>query len=242
MKYFLPLVFLVTLLISCADTGQQTTSAPEETPIAEAVVDSFLFRHESQVLIYEEEDQQKPPVTGTCLFTGSSSVRFWRKIGFDLRPLPVINRGFGGSTFRELNYYFDRLVLPYRPKMVAVYEGDNDIVDPEISPEAVLEELHTFRLKRDAQLPSMQIYMMSVKPSPSRRVLLKKAMRTNALFEAYCDTARGVTYLDVFSPIMTGDSTINGAYFTGDSLHMNQDGYDAWAEAIRDTLLAAYAR
>lgn len=243
MKYLYLFLFSMLLLWSCNDSSDQSTVSSEpETETVEAVIDSFLIRHEAEVLAYEAEDRKQRPVTGLCLFTGSSSVRLWQKMKFDLRPLPVINRGFGGSTFRELNYYFDRLVLPYRPKMVVLYEGDNDIVDPDTSPEDVLKELHAFRLKRDKQLPTMHIYMMAVKPSPSRRVLLDKARETNNLFIAYCDTARNVSYLDMFSPIMKDDGTINGAFFGPDSLHMNQSGYDAWADAISDTLLVAYGK
>lgn len=243
MKNSFPSLLLILVLWSCADSADSTQeSAGTETAATEVVVDSFLIRHEATILAYEEEDRIQRPVTGLCLFTGSSSVRLWKKMKFDLRPLPVINRGFGGSTFRELNYYFDRLVLPYRPKMVVLYEGDNDIVDPDTSPEDVLKELHAFRVKRDKQLPTMHIYMMAVKPSPSRRVLLDKARETNNLFIAYCDTASNVSYLDMFSPIMKDDGTINGAFFGPDSLHMNQSGYNAWAEAILDTLLVAYGK
>lgn len=243
MKYIFYTLALAFLLISCEESSDPSeTVADIKTESIESEVDSFLFKLEPEILAYEAEDKTARLVTGVCLFTGSSSLRLWQKMRFDLRPLPVLNRGFGGSTFRELNYYFDRLVLPYRPRMVVLYEGDNDIVDPDTSPEDVLKELHTFRLKRDKQLPSMHIYMMAVKPSPSRRVLLDKAKETNALFQAYCDTASNVSYLDVFSPIMTQSGDINGAFFGPDSLHMNQAGYDAWADAILDTLLAAYAK
>ncbi len=243
MKFF-PLFFLSSLLLwGCNNsTSPSSAASTQNTEVIETVVDSSLIQHEAEVVAYEEEDRVQRPVTGICLFTGSSSVRLWQKLRVDLQPLPVLNRGFGGSTFRELNHYFDRLVLPYRPKMVVVYEGDNDIVDPDTSPEDVLQELHEFRLKRDRQLPKMPIYMMAVKPSPSRRVLLDKARETNNLFIAYCDTASNVYYLDVFSPIMKPDGTINGAFFGPDSLHMNQAGYDAWAEEILEPLLEAYGK
>ena len=240
------IIFSLLLLIALSSCQESTPpSAPEaEVPVVveEPAVDSFLIRHEREILAFEEQDRAQKPLMGFCLFTGSSSVRLWQRIVPNLSPLPVLNRGFGGSTFRELNHYFDRLVVPYRPKMIVVYEGDNDIVDPDVNPEEVLAELDLFRKKRDERLPLATIYMMSIKPSPSRRILLDKAIETNALFEAYCDTADNVEYLDVFSPIMVDETTINGSYFSGDSLHMNQSGYDAWSEAIKETLLARYAQ
>lgn len=236
-------LILLLVLFACQQSPSTTASDSAQTdqPTIPAT-DSFLIRHEAEILAFEESDRKQKPLMGFCLFTGSSSVRLWRTLARDLSPLPVLNRGFGGSTFRELTHYFDRLVSPYRPKMIVVYEGDNDIVDPNTSPADVLASLDTFRMKRDERFPHTTIYMLAIKPSPSRRVLLPKARETNALFQAYCDTARNVEYLDVFTPIMTHDSAINGLFFTGDSLHMNQEGYDAWSEVIRAPLLERYAQ
>ena len=47
----------------------------------------------------------------------------------DLAPLTVIPRGFGGSTMHDLLHYVNRIVVPYRPRAIVVYEGDNDMSD-----------------------------------------------------------------------------------------------------------------
>jgi len=41
----------------------------------------------------------------------------------------VINRGFGGSHMADCALLVDRVVIPYRPKMVLLYAGDNDIAE-----------------------------------------------------------------------------------------------------------------
>jgi hypothetical protein len=44
------------------------------------------------------------------LFLGSSSIRNVDRFSLqkDLHPIPVINRGFGGSTMPEAVYYFNQ--------------------------------------------------------------------------------------------------------------------------------------
>ena len=42
--------------------------------------------------------------------------------------VPVLNRGFGGSTLADVVQYMDRIVLRYRPRLVVLYAGDNDLV------------------------------------------------------------------------------------------------------------------
>src|SRR5215472_3812164 len=76
---------------------------------------------------FEEEDKVHPPKPGCIVFAGSSSFRFWDTLVSDMKPLEVINRGFGGSEFSDLDLYVSRIVIAYHPRAVVVYEGDNDL-------------------------------------------------------------------------------------------------------------------
>jgi hypothetical protein len=61
------------------------------------------------------------------VFTGSSSITFWSTLEQDMNPLPVINRGFGGSRLNDVVYYAPRLVVAYRPRAVVLFAGTNDL-------------------------------------------------------------------------------------------------------------------
>ena len=52
---------------------------------------------------FEAADLKDPPAKGQILFVGSSSFRFWRTLKEDMAPLPVLNRGFGGSMMNHVN-------------------------------------------------------------------------------------------------------------------------------------------
>src|SRR5580765_5815731 len=51
---------------------------------------------EFQICEFERTDKIHPPKPGSVLFTGRSSIRFWRTLAGDMAPLRVLNRGFGG--------------------------------------------------------------------------------------------------------------------------------------------------
>ena len=84
-------------------------------------------RFESSVAGFEKSDAEAMPPAGAVLCIGSSSMRMWHPtIKEDLAPLTVIPRGFGGSTMNDLLAFTDRIVMPYKPRAILVYEEDND--------------------------------------------------------------------------------------------------------------------
>jgi hypothetical protein len=44
-----------------------------------------------------------------------------------MAPIPVINRGFGGSQLTDIRRYAARIVSTYEPRIVVVYAGKNDL-------------------------------------------------------------------------------------------------------------------
>jgi len=115
---------------------------------------------------FEDQDKVHPPKPGCIVFAGSSSIRFWDTLISDMKPLDVINRGFGGSQMSDLEYYAKRIVNVYRPKAVVVYEGDNDLASTSPkTPEMVADGFRQFVQIVRADLPDTWIYFISIKPS-----------------------------------------------------------------------------
>ena len=137
-----------------------------------------------------EQDMQRfaaadaiaPPPKHAVLFIGSSSIRFWDTLATDFPGVPVINRGFGGSQIRDSTWYADRIVVPYAPRMIVFYAGENDLESGR-SPQQVRDDFHAFvaRVRRD--LPGVRIAYISSKPSPLRVRLLEAERQANALIE-----------------------------------------------------------
>ena len=69
----------------------------------------------------------------------------WHTLADDMKPLYVINRGFGGSQIADVNQYADRIVIPYRPRAVVLYAGENDLLEwRSKSPETVSGDFKRF--------------------------------------------------------------------------------------------------
>src|SRR5262249_51220098 len=112
-------------------------------------------------------DKTNPPPQNAILFIGSSSVRLWKTLERDFAGYKVFNRGFGGSHLADSVAFVNRIVLPFKPKLVLIYAGDNDIATGK-SPEEVFDDFKRFVQKIQAQLPETRVGFISVKPSPAR--------------------------------------------------------------------------
>lgn len=190
---------------------------------------------EPEIRKYEIVDRRSPPPTRPILFTGSSSIRLWTNVAAAFPGEVILNRGFGGSTLRDLLFYFDRIVLPYRPGAVVVYEGDNDLARDATAASVAADAIELLdRVER--QLPGTPVIFLAVKPSPSRRPLLKAQQDLNERLKAFARRRPGVLFADTFTPILDNRGEPDPRFFQPDGLHLNSLGYAAWQPAIATTL------
>jgi lysophospholipase L1-like esterase len=195
-----------------------------------------LTRHEKQVREFEAADKESPPPQGAILFTGSSSVRQWHKhLSQDFQGFTVLGRGFGGSTMPELLNYIDRLVLPYEPRAVVVYEGDNDLNSGR-TVDQVVSDYRDFHKRLKRKLPNCHLFVLAIKPSPAREKVWSRALEANDRLAAWCQSKKGLTFIDVATPMLDEAGKPRPELFVKDRLHMNRDGYKIWQETIRPYL------
>ena len=197
---------------------------------------------ESSIREFERSDQSHPPKSGIIVFTGSSSIRFWKTLSEDMKPLEVINRGFGGSQIVHVNYFANRIIVPYRPQAVVLYAGENDLSWPwSKSPERVLADFEEFVAIIHRQLPETWIYYISMKPTQLRRSNWSKLQRTNQMIEAFAKTQERVQYIDVSFAMLDPQSGPRRELLRWDGLHMSPKGYALWVSIIKPVLLTRFA-
>ena len=103
-------------------------------------------RFQNEIDRFKADTTNYSSVKDLVLFTGSSSIRIWTDVKKDFPDLHVLNTGFGGSHMSDLLYYADTLILCYRPVLIFIYEGDNDIGDGNPRKDIFLEDgLHMNR-------------------------------------------------------------------------------------------------
>src|SRR2546423_1593250 len=147
---------LVVLTLCLSGVGSQTALAQAND-------------WEPSIQKFEEQDKVNPPKLVGIVFTGSSSIARWGTLVDDMKPLDIVNRGFGGSQYSDLNQYAKRIVIVYHPRAVVVYEGDNDLAaGSSKTPESVANDARTFVQIIHGALPETWIYIISIKPSKSR--------------------------------------------------------------------------
>ena len=198
-------------------------------------------RFAESIAAFETADGQAAPPVGAILCTGSSSMRGWhQRIAADLAPLTVIPRGFGGSNYYDLLHYADRVILAYQPRAVLLYEGDNDVAAG--IPAAQIHETFLALITRlRGRLPALRVYVIGAKPSIARWQKWPQMVEANALIRSACEADPAMTYIDVSVGMLQQDGSPRPEIFKQDNLHMNDAGYDAWAQAVAPVLLSAEA-
>ena len=193
-------------------------------------------RFQSDIQTIKQYDKIYAPPKAPILFIGSSSIRLWSDLERTFSDDVVLNRGIGGAVVNDISFYVDSLVTPYEPRQVLIYVGENNIGDGATSETVLTETQHLLTLIRQ-RFPNIPISYIAMKPSPSRdkyRAALEKA---NTLIRQYITTQKNMSFIDVYTPMLTADGKSRPELFLEDQLHMNQQGYDIWIKEITPHLL-----
>ncbi len=196
---------------------------------------------ESDIAAFEAADRAAPPEPGAIVFVGSSSIRFWDDLAGDMAPLPVLNRGFGGSHLEHVVYAAPRIVTPYAPRAVVVYAGDNDLASgSDKTPERVERDYRQLVELLRVSDPALPVYFLTIKPSPRRWDRWPAMAEANARIETWSAQDPNLHVIDVASPLLGPDGEPRGDLFIFDGLHLSDEGYAAWRAAVRPVLLEAF--
>jgi len=189
---------------------------------------------EKDIRNFEEWDSKNSFVSNAVLFVGSSSIRNWATREC-FPELKVINRGFGGSQISDVNYYAHRIVLPYKPKVIVFYAGDNDIAAGK-NPKRVFEDFQKFVKLIHKHLPRTRIIFISIKPSLRRWPFWPRMKEVNLMVKKLSDKDERVTFVDVGTVLICRDGKPNTKLYVNDKLHLNSEGYEAWTKLLRSII------
>ncbi len=188
------------------------------------------------IAAWVEEDKVNPPPKGAILAIGSSSMRKWNKrIHSDFAPLTIVARGFGGSNMNDVFRYSDRIVFPYEPRAMIIYEGDND-TNRGISPETFIAKVNEFVALTHEKLPTCRLYFLAIKPSIKNWNKWPIAHKANELLKVVCDGNELLTYIDTIPGMLGENGEPKPDFYGQDKKHMSQKGYDWWIEKLKPIL------
>ena len=187
---------------------------------------------EKEIRQFKTEDSQQRPPKNAIVFVGSSSFRMWKDLQEDFPGHQIINRGFGGSSLPHVIAYADEIVIPYKPKQVVIYCGENDFMNDTVTSEIVSNRFITLYNKLRDALPRTEIVYVSMKPSPSRQYLMEELAAANAAIRNFLKNKRKTSYVDIWDDMLDEEGAPRKELFLKDMLHMNEKGYAIWKKAI----------
>lgn len=195
-------------------------------PAVAAAQESQVQDPNADVAAFERYDSENSFPADATLFVGSSSINLWRTTeAFPDRK--VINRGFGGSTARELLTYQDKLIFKYSPRDVVIYTGENDIFLGTDAPEVItLLTSLLDNIRRRSRCA--RIFYISIKPSSSRWDQVGRQRAVNKAIQDHALKSRGFEFVDLASSLLGADGRPDDTLYQPDKLHLNEAGYRLW--------------
>jgi lysophospholipase L1-like esterase len=221
------LLRMLVVLLFCVAVGL----VPASGGTAQAAPGVF----EKDILAFEAADRTNPPPSDSILLAGDSQFTRWKTVHQDLPDYRIINRGFGGSKMSDLLLYTDRIVLPYKPRMIIVNEGGNDIHAGR-TPEQLLADITNFVGRVRAVLPDTPIVFSGLTPSPARWNETDTRLRFNRMLRGYLASGKNLIYLDLFDAYLGDDGKPREQLFVEDKLHHSAAGYAVRMRIMRPIL------
>ena len=130
-----------------------------------------------------QKSAKNPVAFEGTLGVGSSILKEWNDLHTDLKEFKAVNHGFGGARTWELLAYAEPLVVQFRPKVILLYCGSNDIRFGE-QPDGIVARIKTFVDYVETALPGVHLIYISIHRAPEKEDRWEWVSRTNAMVKA----------------------------------------------------------
>jgi lysophospholipase L1-like esterase len=192
----------------------------------------------NDIIAFKKKDSIQKQPSNAILLVGSSSFTRWQDVNNYFPGYALINRGFGGSTLEDVIRYTYDIVLPYKPKQIIIYCGENDLASSDsILIVEVVNRFKTLFSMIRLNLPKTNIAFVSIKPSPSRASIQGKVIEANKLIKNFIAAQPNASFINVYDLMLDSKGHMREELYVADRLHMNSDGYAIWQKAMRPYLL-----
>lgn len=166
------------------------------------------------------------------IFYGASNFRLWETLEKDIPAYKVQNHGFGGCDDQGLIDYADKLLYPYRPKIIVFQTGSNDYVSaPGSDDEKVRfcinrkKEMFTLFHKR---LPEAQMIVVSGLLLSGRAEYMNITSEVNRQLKKLCEETDYLTFVDS-DTLTLHDGKADPNMFIDDGIHLTPAARIIWA-------------
>ena len=172
------------------------------------------------------------------MLAGSSSIEFWESSKQDLEPIVSFNHGIGGTTIEEWdNKLNQRLVFPYKPKMVVYYVGINNVINSKQDVATIWNNLQNFFNHTHEALPNTKVQYIMMNLIPGYKGYFDTINSVNAQVVEYQKSNPWLTLINPGTALLKENGEPNAAYFRTDGLHLSYYGYVVWGDIIKQSII-----
>ena len=167
------------------------------------------------------------------VFLGDSITQGWgSSLPQHFNGMKVANRGIGGDTTRGMLIRLQEDVLALNPSAIVLLMGTNDL-EVEIEPQVAADNFKLILAGIKAHNPEVPVVLSLVFPSSAEKKRpMEKIKQLNDLYAAVVKGDPQVTLLDTWTLFAAASGDADSKWFK-DMLHLNPEGYDRWAAALR---------
>ena len=201
-------------------------------------IDIWKTDLDKEVVAYENEHAEK----GQIVFYGPShftrwSAKFGNKpmrevlLGKSGKPC-VVNRGFGSSCSEHQLYFYPRMIRPLEPS-VLVYMSHGNSAAFGYTPEETWEIAQRVIAYTMTDFPEARICLCGAFPAKN---MDDEQLRVRKLYSSYVREFAENNDRCFFIDPMEYQPLLDPAMFLDDGVHLNADGYERFAEFMKDGL------
>ena len=199
---------------------------------------------------YREEN--KSAIKGAIVFAGSSLMEMFPVEAFAKEEGPdfpvVYNRGLGGWRTEDMLATLEAQVTGLMPRRVFINIGTNDLSDPSVTIDALMERYDEILNRIEAEVPGVELVLMAYYPinydaadegmKACLRIRTNERIReANRAVEALA-AHHGARYMDFNAPLTDEQGRLKAEY-TIEGMHIKEAGYRViWPEVKKAILMA----
>ncbi len=172
---------------------------------------------------------------GSLVLFGDSITQGWPSVETYFPGVKIANRGISGDTTRGMLIRLPEDVLALNPKGLVLLMGTNDLEEG-AEPAMIASNVKAILQSVKKANPSMPVVLCLIFPSSeSKKRPTEKIQATNKLLLQLVKGDSQVTVVDTFTLFADPQGNAIPELFP-DLLHLNKNGYDRWAAALRPIL------
>ena len=130
-----------------------------------------------------------------------------------------------------------RLVFPYKPKMVVYYVGINNVINSKQDATTIWNNLKNFFDHTHAALPDTKVQYIMMNLIPGFKTYFDTINAVNANVVNYQKENTWLTLINPGTALLKENGEPNAAYFRTDGLHLSYYGYVVWGNIIKQSIV-----